>query len=105
MPKIGRRHQRKDFSVADAAKNPEKDIEEVIVAEDVEEIDEIDDDDMDNAEPPASAAGDSSADNLTEDKIEAGIDSEEDLLDGIPEDELKATVEAAVRATSWGATT
>ena len=95
MPKIGRRHQRKDFSVADAAKNPEKDIEEVIVAEDVEEIDEIDDDDMDNAEPPASAAGDSSADNLTEDKIEAGIDSEEDLLDGIPEDELKATVEAA----------
>ncbi len=95
MPKIGRRHQRKDFSVADAAKNPEKDIEEVIVAEDVEEIDEIDDDDMDNAEPPASAAGDSSADNLTEDKIEAGIDSEEDLLDGILEDELKATVEAA----------
>ena len=72
--------------MADAAKNPEKDIEEVIVAEDVEEIDEIDDDDMDNAEPPASAAGDSSADNLTEDKIEAGIDSEEDLLDGIPED-------------------
>ena len=35
------------------------------------------------------------SDSLTEDKIEAGIDSEEDLLDGIPEEELKATVEAA----------
>ena len=95
MPKIGRGHQRKDLSVADAAKNPENDIEEVVVTEDVEEIDEIDDDDMDNAEPPASAAADSSSDNLTEDKIEAGIDSEEDLLDGIPEEELKATVEGA----------
>ncbi len=94
MPKIGRGHQRKDLSVADAAKNPEND-NEVVVTEDVEEMDDLDDDDMDTEEPPASAASDSSSDNLTEDKIEAGIDSEEDLLDGIPEDELKATVEAA----------
>ena len=94
MPKIGCRHQRKDFSVADAAKNPEND-NEIVVTEDVEEMDDLDDDDMDTEEPPASAASDSSSDNLTEDKIEAGIDSEEDLLDGIPEDELKATVEAA----------
>lgn len=96
MPKIRRRRQRKDYRVADAAKkNPENDIEAVVASEDVEEIDDMDDDDMDNAEPPASAAADSASDNLTEDKIEAGIDSEEDLLDGIPEEELKATVEAA----------
>ncbi|MCI8305250.1 MAG: sigma-70 family RNA polymerase sigma factor, partial [Enterorhabdus sp.] len=50
---------------------------------------------MDTTEPPTSAASDSASDGLTEDKIEAGLDSEEDLLDGIPEDELKATVEAA----------
>ncbi|MEE0478485.1 MAG: sigma-70 family RNA polymerase sigma factor, partial [Adlercreutzia sp.] len=58
-------------------------------------MDDLDDDDMDNAEPPANAANDATSDSLTEDKIEAGIDSEEDLLDGIPEEELKATVEAA----------
>ena len=82
--------------MADAAKkNPEQDIEEVVVTEDVEELDDLDDDDMDTTEPPTSAASDSASDGLTEDKIEAGLDSEEDLLDGIPEDELKATVEAA----------
>jgi RNA polymerase primary sigma factor len=82
--------------VADAAKkNPEQDIEEVVVTEDVEGLDDLDDDDMDTTEPPTSAASDSASDGLTEDKIEAGLDSEEDLLDGIPEDELKATVEAA----------
>ena len=82
--------------MADAAKkNPENETEEVVVAEDVEEMDDLDDDDMDNAEPPANAANDATSDSLTEDKIEAGIDSEEDLLDGIPEEELKATVEAA----------
>ncbi len=96
MPKIRRGRQRKDYRVADAAKkNPEQDIEEVVVTEDVEDMDDDLDDDMDSAEPPASAATDSASDNLTEDKIEAGIDPEEDLLDGIPEDELKATVEAA----------
>ncbi len=82
--------------MADAAKkNPEQDIEEVVVTEDVEGLDDLDDDDMDTTEPPTSAASDSTSDGLTEDKIEAGLDSEEDLLDGIPEDELKATVEAA----------
>ncbi len=82
--------------MADAAKkNPEQDIEEVVVTEDVEGLDDLDDDDMDTTEPPTSAASDSASDGLTEDKIEAGLDSEEDLLDGIPEDELKATVEAA----------
>ena len=96
MPKIRRGRQRKDYRVADAAKkNPENETEEVVVAEDVEEMDDLDDDDMDNAEPPANAANDATSDSLTEDKIEAGIDSEEDLLDGIPEEELKATVEAA----------
>ena len=95
MPKIGCRHWRKDYRVADAAKkNPEQDIEEVVVTEDVEEMDDLDDDDMDSAEPPANAA-DSTSDNLTEDKIEAGLDPEEDLLDGIPEEELKATVEVS----------
>ena len=82
--------------MADAAKkNPEQDIEEVVVTEDVEGLDDLDDDDMDTTEPPTSAASDSASDGLTEDKIEAGLDSEEDLMDGIPEDELKATVEAA----------
>ncbi|MFR5091715.1 MAG: hypothetical protein ACLTDR_06565 [Adlercreutzia equolifaciens] len=82
--------------MADAAKkNPENETEEIVVTEDVEEMDDLDDDDMDNAEPPANATNDTASDSLTEDKIEAGIDSEEDLLDGIPEEELKATVEAA----------
>ena len=96
MPKIGRRRWRKDYRVADAAKkNPENEVEEVAVEEVVEDIDDLDDDDMEDAEPPAGAASDSASDNLTEDKIEAGLDPEEDLLDGIPEEELKATVEAA----------
>ena len=96
MPKIRRRRQRKDYRVADAAKkNPENETEEIVVTEDVKEMDDLDDDDMDNAEPPANATNDTASDSLTEDKIEAGIDSEEDLLDGIPEEELKATVEAA----------
>ncbi|MEC4272317.1 RNA polymerase sigma factor RpoD [Adlercreutzia sp. R25] len=82
-----------------AKKNPEQEneaiVEEILTEAVAEEIeDDLDDDDMENAEPPATAANDSSSDNLTEDKIEAGIDSEEDLLDGIPEEELKATVEA-----------
>ncbi|MEC4294183.1 RNA polymerase sigma factor RpoD [Adlercreutzia shanghongiae] len=82
-----------------AKKNPEQEneaiVEEILTEAVAEEIeDDLDDDDMENAEPPATAAADSSSDNLTEDKIEAGIDSEEDLLDGIPEEELKATVEA-----------
>ncbi|MCI8425702.1 MAG: sigma-70 family RNA polymerase sigma factor, partial [Adlercreutzia sp.] len=55
----------------------------------------MDDDELDAGDPPAADAAESTSDNLTEDKIEAGIDSEEDLLDGIPEEELKATVEGA----------
>lgn len=76
MPKIRRRRQRKDYRVADAAKkNPENETEEIVVTEDVEEMDDLDDDDMDNAEPPANATNDTASDSLTEDKIEAGIDS------------------------------
>ena len=96
MPKIRRGRQRKDYRVADAAKNPEQETEEVVVDEVVEDIDDdMDDDDMDSAEPPVSGTADTAGDNLTEDKIEAGIDPEEDLLDGIPEEELKATVEVS----------
>jgi RNA polymerase primary sigma factor len=61
----------------------------------VEEV-ELEDVGIDDSEPSVGSSNDSSADNLTEDKIEAGIDSDEDLLDGIPEEELKATVEGAV---------
>ena len=62
-------HWRKDYRVADAAKkNPEQDIEEVVVTEDVEGLDDLDDDDMDTTEPPTSAASDSASDGLTEDK-------------------------------------
>ncbi|WP_296009426.1 RNA polymerase sigma factor RpoD [uncultured Adlercreutzia sp.] len=85
--------------MADAAKNPEAEneevVEEVVVAEAAEDIDDMDDDELDAGDPPAADAAESTSDNLTEDKIEAGIDSEEDLLDGIPEEELKATVEGA----------
>lgn len=95
MPKF-RRSGRKDYRVADAAKKNPEENEEVVVTEVVEDIeDDLDDDDMENAEPPATETVEQSSDNLTEDKIEAGIDSEEDLLEGIPEEELKATVEAA----------
>ena len=95
MPKIRRGRQRKDYRVADAAKkNPENETEEIVVTEDVEEMDDLDDDDMDNAEPPANATNDTASDSLTEDKIEAGIDSEEDLLDGIPEEELTKVEDA-----------
>ncbi len=66
-----------------------------MVAEAAEDIDDMDDDELDAGDPPAADAAESTSDNLTEDKIEAGIDSEEDLLDGIPEEELKATVEGA----------
>ncbi len=47
-------------------------------------------------EPSAGAVADESpVETLSEDKIEAGIDSEEDLLEGIPEEELKATVDTS----------
>ena len=40
MPKIRRGRQRKDYRVADAAKNPEQETEEVVVDEVVEDIDD-----------------------------------------------------------------
>ena len=59
----------------------------------VEEM--IEDDDALEAEPPASVAVEAGSDSgIDDDKID-GIDPEEDLLEGIPEEELKATVEAA----------
>ena len=59
MPKIRRGRQRKDYRVADAAKNPEQETEEVVVDEVVEDIDDdMDDDDMDSAEPPVSGTAD-----------------------------------------------
>ena len=42
---------------------------------------------------PVSEVSEASDTTLDEDKIEAGIDEEEDLLEGIPEEELKATTD------------
>lgn len=51
-----------------------------------------DDDDAIGDQPDASAVG--VADSLDEDKLESGLsDDSEDLLEGIPEEELKATVD------------
>ncbi len=65
--------------------------------------DAVADDVIDNSDEALTAV--SSADDvldqahaeesLSEDKIEAGIDSDEDLLEGIPEEELKATVDVS----------
>ena len=52
---------------------------------------EIMDDDSLDVEPPATM--DASADTLDDDKLDVGLDSDEDLLEGIPEEELKATVD------------
>ncbi len=56
----------------------------------------IDDDEAEDVEPSSVENIESSSDTLSEDKIEAGIDNEEDLLEGIPEEELKATVDVAL---------
>ena len=48
----------------------------------------LDDDDALDVEPDVGAS-----DTLDDDKLEAGLDEDEDLLEGIPEEELKATVE------------
>ena len=53
---------------------------------DTEEI--LDADDALDVEPDVGAS-----DTLDDDKLEAGLDEDEDLLEGIPEEELKATVE------------
>jgi len=75
--------------VAQASKNQavEPDTEQGAKAPiDTEEI--LDDDDALDVEPDVGAA-----DTLDDDKLEAGLDEDEDLLEGIPEEELKATVE------------
>ena len=56
------------------------------------EEDELDED-PEEGEPPVSEVSEASDATLDEDKIEAGIDEEEDLLEGIPEEELKATTD------------
>ena len=67
-------------------------VEEVVV---VEEADDVDGDDLD-AEP-ASGAIEASGEALTEEKIESDIEGEdEDLLEGIPEDELKAASDVSL---------
>ena len=60
--------------------------------DEVLEEDELDED-LDVAEPPVAEVSEASDTTLDEDKIEAGIDEEEDLLEGIPEEELKATTD------------
>ena len=56
------------------------------------EEDELDED-PEEGEPPVSEVSEASDTTLDEDKIEAGIDEEEDLPEGIPEEELKATTD------------
>ena len=56
------------------------------------EEDELDED-PEEGEPPVSEVSEASDTTLDEGKIEAGIDEEEDLLEGIPEEELKATTD------------
>lgn len=56
------------------------------------EEDELDED-PEEGEPPVSEVSEASDTTLDEDKIEAGIDEEEDPLEGIPEEELKATTD------------
>ena len=56
------------------------------------EEDELDED-PEEGEPPVSEVSEASDTTLDEDKIEAGTDEEEDLLEGIPEEELKATTD------------
>ncbi len=56
------------------------------------EEDELDED-PEEGEPPVNEVSEASDTTLDEDKIEAGIDEEEDLLEGIPEEELKATTD------------
>ena len=56
------------------------------------EEDELDED-PEEGEPPVSEVSEASDTTLDEDKIEAGIDEEDDLLEGSPEEELKATTD------------
>ena len=58
---------------------------------DDEDVDDVDDDDLD-VEPPAEPAEDAASDSLDDEKIDPNL-SDEELLEGIPEEELKATVD------------
>ena len=87
---------RKDYHVAkDSQKLSKKTAEEPKDLSNPDEILEEDelDEDPEEGEPPVSEVSEASDTTLDEDKIEAGIDEEEDLLEGIPEEELKATTD------------
>ena len=72
------------------------------LAEDAIDNEEIlDDDDSLDVEPPVAMEG--PADALDDDKLDVGLDEDEDLLEGIPEDELKATVEVQLPQGGQGA--
>ena len=65
------------------------------VQEPVETDEVMDDEDVLEQEPPAAVTADAdTANGLDDDKIDVDLDSE-DLLEGIPEEELKATVDVA----------
>ena len=87
---------RKDCHVAkDSQKLSKKTAEEpkdLSKPDEILEEDELDED-PEEGEPPVSEVSEASDTTLDEDKIEAGIDEEEDLLEGIPEEELKATTD------------
>ena len=77
-----------------SAKNQES-AEETKVVEEIVVDDDADDADLD-AEPASDAIEDS-GDALAEEKIESGIDGDdEDLLEGIPEEELKAASDVSL---------
>ena len=77
----------------DSQKLSKKTAEEPKDLSNPDEILEEDELDEDPEEPPVSEVSEASDTTLDEDKIEAGIDEEEDLLEGIPEEELKATTD------------
>ena len=82
MAKDSRKLSKKTAEEPKDLSNPDEILEE-------DELDE----DPEEGEPPVSEVSEASDTTLDEDKIEAGIDEEEDLLEGIPEEELKATTD------------
>ncbi len=78
-------------STKKSTQEPKNAVQAPVEAEEI-----MDEDDVLDQEPPASASVDTGSEgSLDEEKFEAGIDPEEDLLEGIPEEELKATVDVA----------
>ncbi len=77
--------QKKSKKTADVSKDLSKN-EEIV-------DDELDDELGDEEPSAGDVATEAPEGTLAEDKIEAGIDEEEDLLEGIPEEELKATTD------------